>query len=122
MLRFLVFLHFFCEFAFRVPFNTNTYLGFYIELGLQIFTVHFYMLIFSSMVSLFYTFQKFIDALVMDYFAAANELNTLLDHVGKNRTRQKRDASKATPEIQRFIRNSIELHAGILKYIIDYDS
>lgn len=67
------------------------------------------------MISLFYAFHKFIDALVMDYSASSDELNVLLDRTEKNKSRQKFDASKATTEIQRFIKNSIELHLGILK-------
>lgn len=89
----------------RVPFNTETFLGFYLESFVQMFTVHFYMLIFSSIYSLFNAFHSFTDALNLDYTMASESINELLLEKRQNRKIQ----------IKQFLRDSIRLHVGLIR-------
>lgn len=103
-----------------MPFNTETYLGFYTELFLQMFTVHYYMLIFSSIISIFYAFHKFIDGLVIDYSMAMDKFNKKLDEEMKKRLNRQKNA-KICLEAHQFLKESVDLHFGILKYYLVFD-
>lgn len=134
----IIFLLFFSnsKFYYRVPWSTTTYLGFYFELSLQMFTVrtsnliiksiainicitpkvHFYMLIFSSTISIFYAFHKFIDGLVIDYAIATNEFNRKLDDEIYKKSGQQKNSVKIHQETHQFLTESVDLHLGVLKY------
>lgn len=91
-----------------VPFNTEIYSGFYIELTLQMFTVHFYMLIFSSIISIFNVFHTFIDSLIVDYSTALDDFNELLNGGALK-------SADIKLESECLLKDSIELHIGIVK-------
>lgn len=93
-----------------VPFNTEEYVGFYIELFVQMFTVHFYMLIFSSVFSLFSAFAGFTDGLIDDYLKSTNNINEILE----NFESKKMSESKKKQEIVKFLKESVDLHGGIM--------
>lgn len=100
----------------RVPFDTKTYLGFYVELVVQMFTVHYYMLTFSSTISIFYAFHIFIDGLVTDYSMALDKFNKKLkDHIKSKSARQKNPIQQLRQETHQFLKESVDLHSGILK-------
>lgn len=96
------------SFQFSVPFNTETYVGFYTELIIQMFTVHFYMLIFSSVITIFSAFDTFIEGLVIDYSES-------LEHFNKVLTPHKNHTYDIENETKHLLKNSIELHIGIVK-------
>lgn len=79
------------------------------------FTVHFYMLIFSSMISLFKAFLIFIDGLVEDYSKATNEFDKLFSTTRKTNSDQLNDTTNIRLEVKKYLKQSIELHIGILK-------
>lgn len=115
MKRFNVFEYFFFSVN-RVPFDAETYLGFYIELFLQMFTVHFYMLIFSSTISIFYAFHKFITGLVIDYSMAMEKFDEKLNDEIQQKSDRHRHSVKVRLETRQFLKESVDLHFGILKY------
>lgn len=106
----------------RVPFDTETYTGFYIELFLQMFTAHFYMLIVSSTVSIFHAFCIFIDGLIKDYSLAFENFDKQYDEERLRKLKQ-RNGDKSINiqlETRRFLKHAIDLHVGILKWVLCY--
>lgn len=101
----------------RVPFDTETYTGFYIELFLQMFTAHFYMLILSSTVSILHAFCIFIDGLIKDYSLAFENLDKQYDDIRQKELKQKNGDKSINIQLKTrsFLKQAIELHVGILK-------
>lgn len=97
------------------PFDTRSYLEFYVGLTPQMFTVHFYMLIFSSITSIFNAFHTFIDSLVVDYSNSLDNLNALLDDALRNKRNHKNNSINIQFETKRLLKDSIELHIEIVK-------
>lgn len=89
-----------------VPFNTEKLLGFYFELCVQMFTVHFYMLIFSSTYSLFDSFHSFTDVMISDYTIASETL--------KEQLTKTKDENRL--QVKQFLAESIQLHAGAIRW------
>lgn len=75
--------------------------------------VHFYMLVFSSTISIFYAFHKFIDGLVIDYAIATDEFNKKLDDEMYKKSGHQKNSVK---RVHQFLTESVDLHSGILKY------
>lgn len=95
-----------CFLLYSVPFNTEKLSGFYFELCIQMFTVHFYMLIFSSTYSLFDSFHSFTDVMISDYTIASETLKQqLTENLDENRLR-----------VKQFLADSIKLHAGAIRW------
>lgn len=65
------------------------------------------------MISIFYGFHKFIDGLILDYSVAAEDFDKTFDNSGSMKSgRRPVDIHLMT---QRFLKESINLHAGIVK-------
>lgn len=100
-----------------VPFSTETYAGFYFELFLQMFTVHFYMLIVSSTISMFHAFHILIGGLLLDYSMAFENFEEYLEIAKRKNSKPKNGRNRINVKLDtwRFLKNTIDLHNAILK-------
>lgn len=67
------------------------------------------------MISIFYAFHKFIDALVVDYAMTTEEFNKRLDNeIGQNSTHSNH-RKFIRIETKKFLKDSVDLHFGVLR-------